>query len=60
MVDAAARAVARDAFRGRPEPYREVITVAVSWQCAHLFRTENALKMRSDLDMLNELCDITS
>ena len=33
MVDAAARAVARDAFRAKLEPYRKLITVAVSWQC---------------------------
>ena len=38
MVDAAARAVARDAFRAKLEPYRKLITVAVSWQC-HIIAT---------------------
>ena len=38
MVDAAARAVARHAFRAKLEPYRKLITVAVSWQC-HIIAT---------------------
>ena len=38
MMDAAARAVARDAFRAKLEPYHKLITVAVSWQC-HIVAT---------------------